>query len=257
MDFSNREISIFFWITVAIVFCLFHKSSRKAFKDLVKIIFSRSIISYLIIIYGLLFILVYFLYKWDIWEFYLLKDTLLWGISVPLIALIKATESKGNTYFKETLKECFELIILVEFLGLTYTFSLIVEIILIPIVLFLALAGDLSEQQVKSKVLANIFNIPVCLIGLFAFYHSIKLAIADHTNLLTFQTLKEVLFTPLLTLTYIPLILFFTIYAKYETLFLRLTHKKNLTKKEIRKKKWEVFKICKFNLKKIDEYKVF
>ena len=256
MNFSNREIAIFLWIIIALVYCFFHKSSRIAFKGLLKIVFSRNILSYLVVIYGLLFILIYYLYKWNIWDFLLLKDTLLWGITVPLIAIIKAISSKGNTYFKETIKECFELIILVEFLGLSYSFSLVAETIIIPLVLFAGLCADLCETQIKSRELANFFNFIVIGLGLFAFYHSIKLAIGDYNNLLTFQTLKEILFTPILSLLYIPLTFLFTIYAKYESLFLKVTYKKYLSRKEVRLIKWKIFRECKFSLKKIDNYNV-
>ena len=152
--FSNREIAIIIWINLFLLYCLIKTDIRKPLKNLIKAAFNKKLILLYIIIYSYIAILIYILYKIKYWNIYFIKDTLIWLITVPIFSIMKA-EEESKKYFKETLKSCFEIYILIEFIGVNYPFSIWIELIIIPIVdLFNGevISYNLSRRPVFAQV---------------------------------------------------------------------------------------------------------
>lgn len=253
--FSNREIAIIIWINLFLLYCLIKTDIRKPLKNLIKAAFNKKLILLYIIIYSYIAILIYILYKIKYWNIYFIKDTLIWLITVPIFSIMKAEED-SKKYFKETLKSCFEIYILIEFIGVNYPFSIWIELIIIPIVILFSLVGEFAEKFGGTKEVSAFAYVIVIIISIFAFIHSIKLAIIDIENIFTIETLKNIIYIPLLTIFYMPMTYLILVFMNYETLWVKINCKKYLPKKDKRELMCKAIKKCKLNLNKIKTIKL-
>lgn len=253
--FSNREIAIIIWINLFLLYCLIKTDIRKPLKNLIKAAFNKKLILLYIIIYSYIAILIYILYKIKYLNIYFIKDTLIWLITVPIFSIMKAEED-SKKYFKETLKSCFEIYILIEFIGVNYPFSIWIELIIIPIVILFSLVGEFAEKFGGTKEVSTFAYVIVIIISIFAFIHSIKLAIIDIENIFTIETLKNIIYIPLLTIFYMPMTYLILVFMNYETLWVKINCKKYLPKKDKRELMCKAIKKCKLNLNKIKTIKL-
>ena len=165
-------------------------------------------------------------------------------------------EEDCKKYFKETLKSCFEIYILIEFIGVNYPFSIWIELIIIPIVILFSLVGEFAEKFGGTKEVSTFAYVIVIIISVFAFIHSIKLAIIDIENIFTIETLKNIIYIPLLTIFYMPMTYLILVFMNYETLWVKINCKKYLPKKDKRELMCKAIKKCKLNLNKIKTIKL-
>ena len=253
--FTNREIAIIIWVNLFILYCLLKGNVRHALKNVIKAMFNNKLVFLYFIIYSYLGLILFVLYKINYWNINLLKDTIIWFITVPICSIIKA-EDDSKKYFKETLKSCFEIYILVEFIGVNYPFSLWIELIIVPIIIIFSLVGECGEKLGGTKVTTNFSYLIVIIISVISFVHSIKLAILDIHNIFTIETFKNIAFIPILTLFYLPLTYFIIVFMNYETFYFRINLKQYLSKKEKMKILFKAIKDCKLSLNRIKSIKL-
>lgn len=254
--FTNREIAIMIWVGLFIFYCLLKTDIRKPIKNIIKIAFSKKYIEMYFVIYAYIFFLLFILYKIKFWQLSLLKDTIIWLITIPVFSVIKASEENYKKYFLETLKECFEVYVLIEFIGVNYPFNIWIELIIIPIVLLLSLVGEFGEKFGGTKEVSTFAYIIVIIISVIAFIHSIRLAIIDIQNIFTIDTLKDICFIPILTIAYMPMTYLILVFMNYETIWFRINLKNYLSKKDKKRIMLKVIKDCKINLNKIKNIQI-
>lgn len=252
---TNREIAIFIWINIFLIYCLLKKEIKRPLINLIKSALSKKLIKLYIFIYTYIFLCIYILYKVKFWNIVMLKDTIVWIITIPIFSVMKAQED-WKIYFKETLKSCFEIYILIEFIGINYPFSIWIELIIIPIVLLFSLVGEFAENFGGTEEVSTFAYCIVIVLSLISFIHSIKLAINDMQNIFTIDTLKNLIFIPILTIIYMPITYLIIVFMNYETFCFRVNSKQYLSKKEKRKVIYRAIKNCKLNLNKIKNIKL-
>jgi len=130
------------------------------------------------------------------------------------------------------------LTIILEFIVGFYNFSLIWELILIPIVTLislLSLVAEMKKDDPNTKVVANILKGILTIIGFGILVYGIYQLITQYADFLTLSNLKSFLLPPIFTLLFLPLIYFTVLYIKYERTFMNLKRYKFIS--EDRKKK--------------------
>ena len=252
---TNRELAILIWITIFLIYCLLKKEIKKPLINLIKSALSKKLIKLYIFIYTYIFLCIYILYKVKFWNIDMLKDTIVWSITIPIFSVMKAQED-WKMYFKETLKSCFEIYILIEFIGINYPFSVRIELIIIPIILLFSLVGEFAEKLGGTKEVSTFAYCIVIILSLISFIHSIKLAINDVQNIFTIDTLKNIIIIPILTIIYMPITYLIVVFMNYETFLVRIKCKKCLSEKDKRIIMFKAIKNCKLNLNKIKRIKL-
>jgi hypothetical protein len=237
--FSTREISIIIWSFIIFSTLIFF--ARKAFLNVLKAFFHYKIIIPIIGfgIYCSLIILI--LYKINFWNFSLLKDSIIWFFSAGLIVFFNANKIENTNYFIEILKDNLKLIIFLEFVLNFYTFSLISELILIPVVTFITILYEYSkvslltkpEHKKVNKFLKSILSI----FGIILLISALIRLINEFQNLFTFDNVKSIYLPIILTILSFPFYYFLALSMIYETFFIRINFmfKDQKIKKEIKK----------------------
>ncbi len=253
--FTNREIAVGIWLIIIIIYAFTKENVRKAFANIIKVAVSKKLFILYVIIYSYLGTMIFILYKIGFWNVNLIKDTCIWLIAIPVPALIKVNEMKEK-YFRMVLKDYISFSIIIEYIMGNYTFSILLEFILQPLILLFSLLVEIGEKFGATKETKKVARYIVFLIIIFFIFNSVKLAVQDYNNLLTFDSLREVILTPVLTIVYLPVLYLILVYMSYEMLFLRLNMKKYIDKKERRKVKIKVIKKCGLSSKKIRDFDI-
>lgn len=247
--FNNREISIFLWVVLFIIWFFFQKQNRESTISLIQA-FLKLYKSY-IIMFVYIVILVVVFYKLYLWDWSLLKDTIYWvfgGAFIMFFNINKAMEK--NKYFINILKDCFKLIILIEFLSNLYSFPIVIELISIPLLVIIGLMTALGENKADKKVI-KFSNTLMLVYALAVITYSTIRIVNDTDSVFTFENLKSLLFGPVMTVLFIPFLYFIALYKVYES-FLRM--KKFILKEHsdlYKYLRWQVIKRCNLSLKNI------
>lgn len=250
--FSSREKALVVWIFVLLIFMLSKKEIRSSFFQVLKMMFLSKLAFVFIgtIIYAALISIV--LQQVSLWNILLLKDTLFWIVGTAFVLVMgigKATSE--SRYFKKLALSVFTLSIMVEFVVNLYTFSFWVEMILIPVFVFIGGMLGIAETDTKYGLVKKILNSILVAFGLFSILYAFAQLMSSFSSFTTLYNLRTFIIGPILSLGYIPFLYLFALVMTYETLFIRI---KMFTKKDRgleNYSKWEVFKLCNLNLTKL------
>lgn len=206
MPISNRELAVAIWMVPVLILALSSKNSRHSVVQVGKLLF-RPPILHILTSKGLYTVgVVVALRHAHLWTVDLAKDTVLWFLFSGVISgFTILTTPSAEVKWTKLLTDQLKVVILLEFLVNTYTFSLPVELVLIPVLTLLALF-DVVIKSDPSQMRAGQFTTRLqVLIGLGILILAARSAIRDYTQLQTVDALRSLLLAPLLSILSIPL----------------------------------------------------
>jgi len=251
-SFNNRERAIVVWLLLFSLWILFRKDTRVAVFNVLKVFFDKKIIS---IVLGMILytsLIVFSLYKLELWDAFLLKDTIFWVIGTALVLLFNTNKATQNvSFFKETVFKAFRLVVILEFIINFYAFGFWAEMVLIPALVIIGGMSALTDTKVEYKTVKGFINSVLAVIGFFMVIFAVSSLITNYQTFITLKNFNTLVLPPLLTLFYIPYLYLFALVMAYETLFVRLgifikdKHLLNFTKQRI-------LLLCNLNLGKLN-----
>ncbi len=245
--FNNREIAIGIWLIIAIPL-MFLKPLREFIKTAIPILFSKKFVVFYIVFISYLVAVLYVLNWAGVWNIKLLKDTVFWVMFVELPLFVKAIEkADGHRFFSKLFKENVKVSVVVEFFLGFWTFSLTIEIILIPIIIIVSFLYALAQSEKKYLTAKKFFESLFALAGVAVLINAVYSVISYPDTFFTFDTLKSLLLPLVLLIFNLPIIYGLSLYNMYEQVFIRISG----NKKEIRKMKYQVFRFSGISLSKI------
>lgn len=235
--FSTREMATIFWLLIFTFFILTVKKSRKSVLSVLSILFSRNIIIPFILIMSYSGILFLFFSKFKISKYIDLKDVIIWILFIGVPLCYKVVSDKSNKdFFKNIITSNLKLIVFVEFIISTVSFSLMKEIIIAPLFTLLFILESIFSMKKKYSKISKVISYILTVIGFFILYKSFSLAIRNYKGLNSIKTLITILTPISLSVLYLPIIFLFGIYFKHDNIFSRLKiklkykFKNNITK---------------------------
>ncbi|AEM78249.1 hypothetical protein [Thermoanaerobacter wiegelii] len=248
---NNREIAILLWSAGFLIFMLKDKKVRNSFLDVLRTFASKTFIVLFFSMFIWISFIIYILYKVGFWEFSLIKDTIIWIIFIPVPMLFDSTDkAMKEEYFKKKIKENFSFNMVLEFIINRYTFSLICELIIVPIIALLGMVLVIASREEKYSSVEKVTSFILGVSGIFILLNATCLVIKDLKSFVCIETLKSFLLPVILTVLYLPFVYLFVLYLVYEQVYSRLKMKKYIDKElrtYIMKKLF-----CKFNFKLYD-----
>lgn len=220
--FSTRELAIFFWIIIGIFIAIFNEQLRNGIFDVLKTIFGKKIESALFSLTVYVAILVYTLYKLELWNLSMLKDTVFWYFVTALILFFTINKIKTLSDFKNIARQNFKWTMILEFVVNFYTFSLLKEILILPmatLATFLLIYSETDDKYIKvTSFLRNVLAIAGIMLIIYVGYKTFK----NYKELFTIHNLFSLLQPPILTLLLLPFLYFVALFIHYEELFVRI-----------------------------------
>lgn len=223
---SNREWAFIIWFVIAV--CYFAVSTkmskgRVAFKGVVKAFLQRKILIVVFLISIYIFLITYLLSKLSVWDVKYLKLTLFWGFSFGLLSVFKLQESKAvNDFFKEAAYAHFKLTVILEYLVGFYSFSLITEIMLMPVLFIISVVYVFSEKSDKHTLVHKLAGFILAVYVLAILFMTLNNVHENYTTLINLDTFNELLIPFLLTIIYLPFLFMLHVYMRYESIFVGL-----------------------------------
>ncbi len=145
-----------------------------------------------------------------------------------------------------------KLSVLVEFLVGTFTFNIVIEFILQPILFVLILMQMEAKKRTESA--KKIVDGVVGGIGILILVLTVKSAFDAIDDLVVVDIVISFLLPIVLSVLYLPVAYGFAVYAKYDTLFVRMESKEPKDKKIKFKRRLKIIRLCKLSYKKVYKF---
>lgn len=253
--FTTREIATIVWLTLVIILALFKHNVRSSVLKVITALFRKQIIAPIILILTYNILVVYGLYAIGFWSFALLKDTVVWFVfaAIPLMVSFITSKDSENIFHK-ILVDNLKALIIVEYIVGTYTFPLLVELLLLPFAFFVVMLDVVARSDPKFASASKAISIIQLSLGLAVLSLSLYGAALDYLDLFSPGTLSGLFLTPLLSILLSPFIFLAVLYSRYESLFVMLNVGPNKSRDIKGYARRRIFKYLAFNLDKIQEF---
>lgn len=247
--FNNREIALLLWLAIIALAFLLSKL-RKSLVPIIKILTSKIYLIVFSLVGAYLFGIILLLKNLQVWQTSNLKDVLIWLFTVGLILVFKINDAKSNAYFKGIFLSAIKWTIILEFIVNLYSFSLFTEIVILPVLVFLAMTQTVAEMDEKHKVVSKFLQNVIALAGLSIFSYSLYKTVINFEAVLTFQNLVSFLLPSTITILFIPFVYFLALYSTYESYFIHLDFM-TVKKDKVKETKKLILRIANINLDKL------
>lgn len=236
------------WVSLAVIISIFTKPVKQFLKSVIPILFRRKFVVFYIVFLFHLCLVIYFLYAIGFWSIALLKDTIFWVLFIELPLFVKTIEkAKDNHFFTKLIKDNLAIAAIIEFVINFWTFSLITEIIIVPVTVFVGLLYVVAVRKPQCLKVKRLLDWIYGIFGFVIIINSCKHLYEYPIDFFNLSTLQAFLFPVLLLLLNLPVVYGLALYNIYEQVFLRVKGDKN----ESIKMKWSILKFSGIYLSKI------
>lgn len=253
---NPREEALFLWGFIFILWCVSQPSTRNALYGILKSIINPTVIVVLSAMTMYVSVVVLVLSQIGLWQLNLLKETVFWSIGTALISLVNYDEiAKDERYFRKKLLDSVKLIVLIEFIVNFYTFSLGIEMFLVPLLFLLGGIGALAERNPDQQGVKKATDSLLVIFSVTVLLHASTNVLCDHNSLVTLENLREVILPSALTVTYLPFLYGWALLVTYDELFrhIDIILKRNKTLAKFTK--WQILICCRANLRRLVKFK--
>ncbi len=223
--FNNREIATVIWIVLIFGWALFQPNVRTAFSGVIRAFFQLKILVFvgLMIIY--VAAVVAGLYAVHFWNVALLKDTVLWLCFTGMVMAANLVTSKTREgIFRKIVADNVKVIVLIQFLVNTHTFSLVGELVFVPFVTLVAMLETVASLDKRYSSVAKFMSGLQIAIGIVILVFAGLKVISDYENLLTIDALRSLLLAPMLSILFWPFIYLMLLLSKLRTRDVKTEH---------------------------------
>ncbi len=252
---SNREYAIAFLIIAFLSYCLIKSLDvRKALLRVLKLIFFSKLTILFLIPTMYLIAVTYLMFKCNVWDNTLLKDTI-FSIVGGLLLFGKAIGTDNfHKIYKDNIVGYFSAIYFLEFFVNFHDFNIFVEIVLVAFVTLLCTTSTymeyFKEETQNVKEAKQLLNGIQMFIGAFIILHSSIWAFKEPMQLFNIHSLQILLLPIMYTLFLYPICFVIYVYAKYETILTSMSVLRENLHKHISSFKfaYKTFKLCGVNI---------
>ena len=201
---------------------LYRKSTRPAFLRVLRCFFARQIISVLFALFVYVVLIVFLLYKVQLWNGRLLKDTVFWTFGEAVIVFFSLNKAKNLDFFKDLFVDTFRWFVVIEFLINFYTFDLVIELILLPGFVLLILAFSLAKKDHQLKIIEKLSRSILAVLGISVFGFVVYKIATHYQEILNINNLLSLIHPLVMTVAFLPFAYTLALYMGYESLFVRI-----------------------------------
>lgn len=224
MDLNSREVALLLWLAIGLVLGLAHPKIRPGAIEVARAFAHPKILTPIGLLYAYLGFVVWGLHAVGLWDWDQLKNTIVWSLVVGIASFFNLNKLEDRPhYLREWLRDLFTVLVVVEFLANFYTFPLLAELLLFPVIFLIVGMVAVGQNNPKVQPAVRFLNGVMGLLGLSFLAYAVYMAVANFGEFAGLATLRD-FYTPiLLSLLFIPFIFVLHTYAVYETTFLALS----------------------------------
>lgn len=253
-ELTNRDIALLVWLGVLLIGALIYRPSREGIGSILKhLLFSKLGVALLVLIaYEALIVFIFD--KVGLWHWWMLKDALFWLFGPAVIVFFNAANAtEEKHYFRKVALDGLKFAAILTFILNLYVFNLVVELILVPVLAFIAALGAVAASQSEFKQVSSFINWVMIAFGIAFIVYAIVGITTNFNGFATLKNLEDFLTPIVLTLTLLPLAYLLGLYSVYESLFIRVTFR--ITDKQLaRYAKRQIMAACRFRVSRVGKF---
>lgn len=261
---SNREYATAFLVIAVLLFCMVKsKDVIKSLLQVLRLIFFSKLTMLFLIPTVYLIAITYLMFKCNVWNYTLLKDTI-FSIVGGLLLFGKAIGTDNfHQIYKDNIVGYFSCMYFLEFFVNFHDFNIFVEIVLVTFVTLVCAISTyiecFKEKTQNVKETKQFLNGIQIFIGAFIILHSSIWMLKEPTQLFNIHSLQILLLPLIYTLFLYPICFAIYVYAKYETILTSMYVVRDNLKKQISSLEmaYKTFKLCKTNIKQLKLWQHF
>ena len=222
MDFTNREISSYIWLALFLGVAALNRDVRIAFVDVFRAFVQRYILVLLGMAGAYVATLIVVFAHFGIWTTVNLKTTVLWVFSFAFATMFDINRvSEDQTFFSKAVREAFAITAVLIFVVESYSFSLPVELVAVPILFSLSMLHALANKPEQAKV-KRFAGGMLSSAGILYLGYGVYRIILDPKAFVTLDQTREFGLPILLTLCFLPFLFALVVFVSYELSFVGL-----------------------------------
>ena len=236
---NSREWAILVWVLIALGF-IAHPSVWRVLKGnfvgLVRAFVSRHIISSITFMTIYVVMMIYGLSHLGIWNFSLLKESLIWFFSVAFFSLIQINKFVDSpNQIRDIVVDNLKLIIIVEYLVGVFTFNFAIEFILVPLVVAMSYirAYTQSDQEQEQEQVYKFASGVLGVIGIVVVVSAVYQFSKNYNYVANRQAALEFSLPIILSALFLPFMGFMVVYCTYQRILIRLRYSITVSSTEI------------------------
>ena len=221
--FNNREIAVGIWILIFSGYAASHSSVRAAIPGLLRCFFSLQFLTLLALMIGYIVLIVFGLSSAKFWDMSQLKNTIFWSLTVAFVSMFHFSKiTEDGHYFINTVKDNFKLVVILEFVIAFHTFSLYVELLIVPVASVLVAMQIFVEAEKEHSSLAILVEKLLTIFGGALITYAGYMLVTEPKSFFQAGVLTDFTLPIVLTLLFLPFLYMLALYACYENAFLRI-----------------------------------
>lgn len=253
--FNNRELATIIWLSLFSIWALLRADIRASLYGVFKALLGRQMI--LALSSMVLYVAVMVLISWRVgfWDKSAIKDTVLWVLGGAVVLFFNAGKAAGDEhYFREVVFDNLKLILVLEFVVNTYTFSLPAELVIVPLTTFLVMLKTVAGLRAEHREVDAVLGYILGILGLLLLASAVHQAVADFRGFASLRSLRDILLPPIFSIAFLPFIYGMALYMKYESVFRRIDLLNGEDPNLARYAKWKMFTSFHINMKGLNEW---
>ncbi len=217
---DNRDLALLIWLGIVLVIALFWRDARSGLKSVLSDLLHPAISLIVVAMAAYVGVLLYFGSRWGIWNTDLAYETAFWFVVSGFGLLLNLDRVAHQEHFlKRTVFTIIGATLFFEFYINLYSFSLPIELFLVPIFFLLGAMYVYAESGDRSEREKNLVETILALVGLgLAVYVLIRL-IGDWDRLDKAQALRTLALPVWLTVGVLPYIYLVGLFSSYGACF--------------------------------------
>lgn len=220
---NNREIATIIWVSLFFLLALIKTKISSSLCNLSKALFAKQIALSIVGMLLYVYFLVLLFNKVGFWDESAIKDTMVWTFGVAFVMLINANKTGDDEhYIRRILIDNIKLVVVLEFIINMYSFSLLIEMVIVPVVTFLVLLRTYAEYKPVPRKVVTFLNYALSVFGTVILVATVHKIATNYRSFATLRNLRDFLLPPVLTMAILPFIYGLALFIKYESIFNRI-----------------------------------
>jgi hypothetical protein len=221
--FDNREKALAIWSLVLVAVLLLRRDLRAPTLGVVRALMAPALFTVAIVMLAYVALVVALLAWAGVWSTAVLSTTILWVVTGGAAAFLAAGTNPGDpALVRRIIAATIGATLLVEFLANVYVFSLVVELILLPIVVFVTLLDVFAGMKPEYAPTKKLTGAILIGFGMFLLIRTVWLAASDPSGFVTSVNAMRLIVPIALTIAFVLPAYLVAVYALYDVAFRQL-----------------------------------
>ena len=247
MELNAREIAVVIWTLLFVGWGVSKAEVRRSAGAVLRTAANWKIALPVALMAAYTVAVVWGLHALDFWDWDLLKKTVLWFfVSSFSLAYKAVVKSEEHSFWRSAVVDQIKITVVLAYLANTYTFPLWGELLLVPVLAFVAMLDVVAKSDEQYAVVARMTEGVMAIYGLVLLGLAVQNAVANFGSQEVGLVIRSLALVPILALALTPLLFVFQVLEAYEQLWLRLRLGRDKDARLVRYAKWRLVRHLRF-----------